>query len=695
VRRIIALAGLAAALIFAGAAEAKVSVPSYSDLPKLEPQPQHATACSRIGNFFTRAHYKVITLDEDFASKVIDQYLSYLDYNRSLLTSAEVSSIRDNRALVLRALRSCELDYPFKIYENAMKKRFVKYKYFLDAASGNKINVTADQNIEIDRRKAPFFDSEADLRTEWDAEIKNEYINQILSGKSDEKARERLVKRYSAALKKLVQTKPEDAFSTFENAFASAIDPHTNYFSPADSENFNEDMNLSLEGIGAVLTSDDEYTTITEIIPGSPAERSKKLRAKDRIVGVRQQDGTYDDIIGWRLSDVVKKVKGPKGTRVTLEIERGDGASAKTFSVELVRDRVRLQDREAKGEVRTAKDGAKVGVISVKSFYTNLHSDIKRELDKLKSQNVSAVIIDLRTDGGGLLPEAVDSTGLFIKSGPVVVVRDMTGAEAPQYDSDPSIAYDGPLVVMINRLSASSSEIMAAALRDYGRALIVGSTSFGKGTVQQNRPLERIYDLSREPLGAIHYTIAKFYRVTGGSTQLKGVEPDISLPELVDSAEFGERNEKNALPWDSIMPVRYEPYLNISAYVPAIRKAHEARTANDPVFKVLDDEMARYRQLKAEKYLSVNLEKRRAIKKQDDEFRLKAANIRLKAMGRPLLKNISDLPDDFEFADVLLDEAVNIASDLAKAEREHTYTAASAPVFSRYAPPAEESASGR
>ena len=695
-RRIIALAGIAAALLISiqGAAEAKVAVPSYSDLPKLEPQPQHATACSRIGNFFTRAHYKVITLDEDFAGKVIEQYLSYLDYNRSLLTSAEADSIRGKRGLILRALRNCELDYPFQIYENAMKKRFVKYKYFLDAASG-KIDVSSSKSIEIDRRKAPFFESETDLRDEWNAEIQNEYINQILFGKDDAKARERLQKRYSAALQKLVQTKPEDAFSTFENAFASSIDPHTNYFSPADSENFNEDMNLSLEGIGAVLTSDDENTTITEIIPGSPAERSKKLHAKDRIVGVRQQDGTYDDIIGWRLSDVVKKIKGPKGTRVTLDIERGDGANAKSFSVEIVRDRVRLQDREAKGEVRTARDGTKIGVISVKSFYTNLHSDIKRELDKLSAQGVAAVIIDLRTDGGGLLPEAVDSTGLFIKSGPVVVVRDMTGAEAPQYDSDPEIAYDGPLVVMINRLSASSSEIMAAALRDYGRALIVGSTSFGKGTVQQNRPLERIYDLSREPLGAIHYTIAKFYRVNGGSTQLKGVEPDIKLPELVDSAEVGERTEKNALPWDSISPVRYEPYLNISAYVPELQKAHDARTAGDPVFKVLDDEMARYRQLKTEKFLSVNLEKRRAIKAQDDAFRLKAANIRLKAMGKPLLKKISDLPDDFEFADVLLDETVNIASDLARAEREHPYPAATAPVFSRFAPPQDGGAQTR
>ncbi|HAH70387.1 MAG TPA: tail-specific protease, partial [Succinivibrionaceae bacterium] len=278
-----------------------------------------------------------------------------------------------------------------------MRKRFAKYLYFLEAIKSTP-KAENGAKLELDRTKAAFIANDDDLKRQWHNEIVNEYDNQILSGNSDEQARERLNKRYSAALSKLAQTNSEDAFSAFENAFATAIDPHTNYFSPQDTENFNDDMNLSLEGIGAVLTSEDEYTSITEVIPGSPAERSKKIKAKDRIVGVKQQDGTYDDVTGWRLNDVVRKIKGPKGTKVTLEIERGEGSSLKTFSVELVRDKIRLQDREAKGEVKTAYDGTKVGVISVKSFYTNLHQDLKRELLKLKAQQVASVIVDLRSD---------------------------------------------------------------------------------------------------------------------------------------------------------------------------------------------------------------------------------------------------------------------------------------------------------
>ncbi len=691
---------IAGALVAAGflsaapqAAEKALSIPEYGALPELSPLPQHATACSRVANFLTRAHYRVVSVDEDFALKVADQFISYVDYNRTLFTEDEVREIRKHSDLILSALRSCQLDYPFQIYSNALKKRYVKYRYFIDAAT-KPIDVSGHDRIETDRREASFISSETGLRGLWDAEIKNEYINQILSGKDDEKARERIRRRYSAALTRLTQTTSEDAFSTFENAFAASIDPHTNYFSPTDSENFNDDLNLSLEGIGAVLSTDDEYTTIVEIMPGSPAERSKKLKAKDRITGVRQEDGSYDDVIGWRLSDVVKKIKGPKGTKVTLDIERGEGANAKSFQVEITRERIRLQDREAKGEVRTAYDGSRIGVISVKSFYTNLHLDIKRELSKLALQKVKAVVIDLRSDGGGLLPEAVDSTGLFIKEGPVVVVRDMAGNEAPQEDRDPAVAYDGPLVVLVNRLSASSSEIMSAALRDYGRAVIVGDTTFGKGTVQQNRPLERIYDLYRDPLGSIHYTIAKFYRVNGGSTQLKGVVPDIAFPSLVDESEYGERTEKNALPWDSIRPVLYTPYLDIDAYLPDLQKRHDKRTGSDPVFRVMREDLARYQKLKAEKYLTVNLEERRALKAEDDAWRLKDANVRLQAMGKEPLKKIDDLPEDFEFADVLLNESVNIAADFARAQHAQIHEAPKPTVFSQFAPPSSSAAAG-
>ena len=365
-RKLTCVAVAAVLLSQAFVCEAKLTVPTIDDLPVLSLQNAQKTACSRTANYFLRAHYKPVELNKDFADDIIDQYLSFLDYNKSLYTKDEVSKIYKNSDKILDAVSKCDLSYPLSLYSDNLKRRFLKYSFFVDYVK-NPVDVSGKEQVEIDRRKSPYFSSQEDIRKQWVAEVKNEYINQVLNDKTDEKARERIKRRYEAALGRLAQTTSEDAFSTFENAFATAIDPHTSYLSPEDSETFNDDINLSLEGIGAVLSSEDEFTVINSLIPGSPAELSKKLKPKDKIVGVRQEDGSYEDIIGWRLTDVVKKVKGKKGTKVTLEIERGEGAGAKTFSVELVRDKIKLQERAAKGEVKTV-DGNKVGVISIKSF---------------------------------------------------------------------------------------------------------------------------------------------------------------------------------------------------------------------------------------------------------------------------------------------------------------------------------------
>ena len=495
------------------------------------------------------------------------------------------------------------------------------------------------------------------------AELKNEFVTQLLNGKTKAQAVERIKNRYIVAMRRISQYSSEDVFSAFENSFAAAIDPHTNYFGPVESENFNDDMNLSLEGIGAVLSQEDEYTVIVQIMPGSPAEKSKKLKPKDKIVAVKQEHGKFEDIIGWRLTEVVKKIKGKKGTKVVLEIERGEGAAAKTFNVELTRDKIRLQDKEAKSKVYTSYDGRKIGVITISSFYTDLSLNVKRELSKLESENVDGIIVDLRNNGGGLLPEAVYTTGLFIKDGPVVLVRDVNGNESAYDDTDASMLYKGPLVVLINRLSASSSEIMAAALQDYGRALIVGDTSYGKGTVQQSRPLTRLYDLIGADLGSIHYTIAKFYRINGGSTQLKGVTPDIAMPTLIDVTEFGEKTEPNALNWDKIAPSKYQKYSDPSFFVKDLMALHEKRISTDPVFKVIQSERDRYYKLKNSKTLTLNFEERKKMFDEDEKITLKNTNIRLKAMHKKEVKSVKDLPDDFEYDDPILQETVNITSD--------------------------------
>ena len=576
------------------------------------------------------------------------------------------------------------------MYNDSLRKRYKKYSYFLEILKGN-IDVTTNEGIAIDRSKSSFASSVSELHKIWSAEIKNDYINQILNDKTDKEAKQRLQRRYEAALSRLGQTESEDAFSVFENSFATAIDPHTNYLGPEASDNFNDDINLSLEGIGAVLTQEDEFTKINSLLPGSPAEKSKKLKAGDRIIGVRQQDGTYDDIIGWRLTEVVKKIKGPKGSEVTLEIERGEGANAKSFNVTLARDKIRLQDREAKGEVKTALDGSKIGVLTISSFYSDLHLDAERELNKLSKKGVKAIVIDLRNNGGGLLPEAVSTTGLFINKGPVVLVRDVQGNEAPYEDMDESISYRGPLVVLINRLSASSSEIMAAALRDYGRAIVVGDTSFGKGTVQQNRPLNRLYDLSADDMGSIHYTIAKFYRINGGSTQLRGVSPDIKMPTLVDDKEFGERSEPNALEWDKISPTAYNQYLNLDAFIPSLKSNYNERIKNNVEFKILKNEMDRYLKLKDTNFITVNLQDRRKIAENEEKVKLEEVNTRLKLMGKPQIAKLKDLPEDFEFDDPILKETVNIASDFAKqlghAVPVSTKEKSRLSIFQRFSPP--------
>lgn len=660
--KIIKVAVACALVGYALVSEAKLTVPSLEQMPVLSPEERHETSCSRIYNYFTRAHYKIVDVNDDFAKNVIGRLMNYLDMNHSLYTQSEVDSIYAHTKSILNGINKCELDYPYSLYNENIKKRYQKYKFMIDNVSEN-LDLNTNETIALDRTKAPFAKTEDDLKSLWEAELKNEFETQLLNGKTKAQAVERIKNRYIVAMRRISQYSSEDVFSAFENSFAAAIDPHTNYFGPIESENFNDDMNLSLEGIGAVLSQEDEYTVIVQIMPGSPAEKSKKLKPKDKIVAVKQEHGKFEDIIGWRLTEVVKKIKGKKGTKVVLEIERGEGAAAKTFNVELTRDKIRLQDKEAKSKVYTSYDGRKIGVITISSFYTDLSLNVKRELSKLESENVDGIIVDLRNNGGGLLPEAVYTTGLFIKDGPVVLVRDVNGNESAYDDTDASMLYKGPLVVLINRLSASSSEIMAAALQDYGRALIVGDTSYGKGTVQQSRPLTRLYDLIGADLGSIHYTIAKFYRINGGSTQLKGVTPDIAMPTLIDVTEFGEKTEPNALNWDKIAPSKYQKYSDPSFFVKDLMALHEKRISTDPVFKVIQSERDRYYKLKNSKTLTLNFEERKKMFDEDEKITLKNTNIRLKAMHKKEVKSVKDLPDDFEYDDPILQETVNITSD--------------------------------
>ncbi len=620
---------------------------------------------------FTRSHYRQFDLDGAFSAKIFDRYLNLLDYSHNVLLASDVEEYAKQKNVLGDELRTGKLTVFYDLYNLAQKRRFERFQYALKVLE-RPMDFTGNDTYELDRSKAPWPKTEAELDRLWDSKVKYDELSLKLTGKTDKEIRETLTKRYKFAIRRLAQTNSEDVFSLAMTAFAHEIDPHTNYLSPRNTEQFNTEMSLSLEGIGAVLQMDDDYTVINSMVAGGPAAKSKAITVGDRIVGVGQTGQAMQDVIGWRLDDVVALIKGPKGSKVRLEILPA-GKGTKTRTVTLTRERIRLEDRAVKMTVKTVGK-QKVGVLDIPGFYVGLTDDVKVQLQKLEKQNVSAVIIDLRTNGGGALTEAVSLSGLFIPSGPVVQVRDNNGKVREDSDTDGVVYYKGPLVVMVDRFSASASEIFAAAMQDYGRALIVGEPTFGKGTVQQFRSLNRIYDQMLRPewpaLGSVQYTIQKFYRVNGGSTQRKGVTPDIIMPTGNEETETGEKFEDNALPWDSVDAATYVKSGDLTPFGPELLKAHDERIAKDPEFQYIIKDIARYNALKEKRnFISLNLLQREKENDEDDATRLARINDRYKREGKPPLKKLDDLPKDYQEPDPYLDETVHIALDLAKLDK--------------------------
>ncbi|MDN6681321.1 MAG: carboxy terminal-processing peptidase, partial [Enterobacterales bacterium] len=590
--------------LFAGASFAADNVAyNINQLPQLRQEPQHATVSERVTSRFTRSHYRQFDLNDDFSKKIFARYLNMLDYNHNVLLASDVAQFKDCETALDDELKSGQLDTAYALFNLAQKRRFERYEYALSLL---KSPMTFDGNdtIDVDRSKSPWPTSTEELNKLWTAKVKYDELNLKLAGKDWPEIQKILTKRYQFAIKRLTQSKSEDVFQLFMNAFAHEIDPHTNYLSPRNTEQFNTEMSLSLEGIGAVLQqTEDDYTQINSMVAGGPAAKSKSLKVGDRIVGVGQPGKPMVDVIGWRLDDVVELIKGPKGSKVRLEILPA-GKGTKTRTITLTRERIRLEDRAVKMSVKTV-DGKKVGVLDIPGFYVGLTDDVKVQLQKLEKQNVSSVIIDLRSNGGGALTEAVSLSGLFIPSGPVVQVRDNNGKIREDADTDGVVYYKGPLVVLVDRFSASASEIFAAAMQDYDRALIVGEPTFGKGTVQQYRSVNRIYDQMLRPewpeLGSVQYTIQKFYRINGGSTQRKGVTPDIIMPTGLESIDTGESFEDNALPWDSIKAATYDKAGDVQKFDPVLLADHNQRIASNPEFQYIEQDIAHYKALKDRK----------------------------------------------------------------------------------------------
>lgn len=655
---------VACSLAIAGLAQAIEPVLKESDLPVLAQESQHATASKRIANLFTRSHYKQFKLDDAFSEVVFDKYLENLDFSRNLFLASDIRRFDKYRDGFDTDLERGRLAPAYDMFNLGQQRRYERFEYALKLLD-TPFDFTQKDEYVFDREGAPWPKDEAELNELWRQRVKFDALSLKLSGKEWPEIKELLGKRYNNAIKRMSQTESEDVFQLFMNSFSRAIEPHTSYLSPRNADRFNTEMNLSLEGIGAVLQADDDFTVIRSLVPGGPAAKSNNLKPDDKIVGVGQEDGKVVDVIGWRLDDVVELIKGPKGSKVRLEIQRGKGASVKTEQVELTRDKVRLEDRAAKSKVIKA-EGKKIGVLEIPSFYVNLHDDVIKELASLNKQKIDGLVVDLRSNGGGALTEASALSGLFFASGPVVQIRDHMGRISVNGDDDGQIYYGGPMSVLIDRYSASASEIFAAAMQDYGRALILGENSFGKGTVQQHRSLAKVYDFYDHPLGHVQYTIAKFYRIDGGSTQNKGVAPDISFPTPVTPEETGESREFHALPWDKIASADYQKIGSFTSLLPKLEAAHQARIKTDPEFAYVLQDIKEYRVEKDKKSLSLNEADRRAEQDKQDALALSRANERLTRMGKPAIKSLDDLPTDFDAPDEFLLESANITADLVK-----------------------------
>ena len=664
-------------------------VDTSDTLKIIEPENYFTLENQLVTTMLSRYHYKHVTLDDSLSSLMFDKYLESLDNSRVYFYSSDIAKLEKERYSFDDYLLAGNIQPFFDIF-NLYEKRTLERMEYVDTILTNGFDFTKNDSLEIDRDSSNWPASTKEMDELWTERIKNDALNLSLSGKKNDEIVSNLTKRYDNYSHALSQYNSEDVFQLAMDAYTTSVDPHTDYFSPITSENFKIDMSLSLEGIGARLMTDDGYTKVVEIIPGGPAFKSKKLNADDRIIAVAQGvDGEFVDVVGWRITDVVQLIRGPKESTVRLQILRAtDGPTAKPVEISLVRDKVKLEEQAAKSKILEIDNNGipyRVGVITIPKFYTDFEgtqsgdsdskstvTDVKKLLEDLKQKNVDGVIIDLRNNGGGALSEAIDVTGLFIDKGPVVQVKNDQGNIEVGSDLDPGIVYSGPLAVLVNRFSASASEIFAAAIQDYGRGVIVGEQTYGKGTVQNLIDLNKISRNSSNKFGQLKLTIAKYYRINGGSTQRLGVTPDITFPSYIDPNDFGESSQVSALPWDKINPTNYKMFNNLNDIIPKLQSFSENRRNNDPEFQYLKEDIRDYKNSKKQKYISLNEEVRKQKKDEEDEKEFQRENERRKRKGLKLLEK-GEVPEKSdEDNDIFLTETATIVTDMIKLSSELT-----------------------
>ena len=653
----------------------------------LKPTADQTEAAIWAMRFLSRFHYKPMPLDDAMSEKIFKAYLDSLDGDHLFFTQTDIDQFSAAKDKLDDAIFERNLSAPFAMF-NLYQQRVAERLDYSRELLAKPFDFSKEESWQYDRAKAPWAKDKAELDDLWRKRVKNDWLRLKLAGKPAKDIRDTLDKRYSNYLDRIRQLNSEDVFQTFMNAYATSIEPHTNYLSPRASENFDIAMRLSLEGIGAVLQRLDEYTAIREIIPGGPAAISGKLNAGDRIVGVGQGDsGPIIDVIGWRLDDVVEKIRGAKGTIVRLEIlPDAAGPDGKHEMLTLTRNKVNVEESAAKKSVIDVKNGdttRRIGVITLPTFYQDFDArrrgdadyksatrDVERLLGELSAEKVDGVVVDLRNNGGGSLDEATDLTGLFIDKGPVVQIRDASGRVEEKSDRRAGTAWSGPLAVLVNRASASASEIFAAAIQDYGRGVIIGEPTFGKGTVQNLLNMDDMARNEKPTYGDLKMTVQQFFRINGGSTQLRGVTPEIGFPLTVASDEFGESSYANALPWTSITRADYKAVADLKPLIPMLLARHQARTEKDAEWKNLEADIADAKRIRAEKTLSLN-EKIRTTERDEQEAKRKArealeAEVSAKADAASkaaLVESHDDKPPVAESGEKIADKSVVSTED--------------------------------
>jgi carboxyl-terminal processing protease len=620
-----------------GKGQGKLEVATYQQ-GDLQPTDTQRKVERLVFGILSNYHYRKVPVNDSLSSKIFDAYLKNLDPNKVYFLASDIEEVEKYRYTIDEQLNLGDLTSAFQIY-NLYQKRMMERFAYVDKIIKQPMDFSIDETYQPDREKAAWAKSSADLDDYWRKDVKRQLLDWKIGGKADTTAVRELNDRYKRSAKYMARTRAEDVFQVFMNAYTESIDPHTSYMIPKAAQEFNKDMAQSFEGIGATLRLEGDYVTIQDLVPGGPAFRSKQINLKDRIVGVAQgDDGAFVDVIGWFTDDAVKLIRGPKGTVVRLKILPGSGVTGSpTSEVRIVREKIKLEEQTAKKEVLNFKQGAstyKLGLITIPMFYRDFEgarkreadfkstsADVRKFLNEFKQQGIDGLVIDLRNNGGGSLVEAVELTGLFIPKGPVVQRKQSDGKISQEIDRDPTQVYDGPMAIMINRFSASASEIFAAAIQDYKRGIIVGEQSYGKGTVQSVIDLDNYMANEKDPVGQLKITLEKFYRVNGSSTQHKGVSPDFALPSAFSAEEFGESSQPSALPWDMIPTSVYTPTNTILAPVLThLQAAFQARLKTKPDLIKLKQDFDRWKKIKEQNSISLNFEKR---KKELDEQKKK------------------------------------------------------------------------